>query len=251
MLQANGWLWLVVVLVAVVVGLVVGSAAGLQAAADRRRREALLVWSAERRWDWVGPDDSLVHLLPGEPFGRGHSRSARQTMTGTWDGRPVLAFDYTYRVTTGSGKNRRTSTYRYGVLAVLLPVALPRVQVEPEGALDRIAQAFGADDIEVESHAFNSRYTVRSSDRRAASAILHPRLVELLTTVEPVAWRTDVSSRGPVLLTWWAGRLDPVTLQQRLLLVDRVLDAVPAWLWREHGWDPAPESRPGPAAPEA
>ncbi|WP_380163676.1 DUF3137 domain-containing protein [Jannaschia sp. R86511] len=210
----------------------------LSVVADRRRRERLLVWSAERRWDWRATDERLVGFLPGEPFGRGRSRRVGNVVSGTWDGRPALGFDYRYKVTTGSGKNRRTRTYRYAVAAVHLPVALPRVHVGPENAFHRVAQAFGVDDIEVESHEFNRRYTVEADDRRAAFSILHPRLVETLSRVEPVEWRTDTSVLGPVLVSWWRGSLEAVELQQRLILLDAVVDSVPDYVWRDAGWEP-------------
>jgi hypothetical protein len=208
---------------------------------DRRRREALLLWTVDRHWTYERRDPRLVDFLAGAPFGRGHGRHAGNVVRGTWDGREALAFDYRYRVTSGSGKNRRTRTYRHGVVAVLLPTALPRVHVGPENVFHKLAQAFGADDIEVESHEFNRRYRVEARDRRAAFAILHPRLVETLTQVQPVEWRTDLSVLGPVMVSWWSGTLEPTEVQQRLLLLSHVVRSVPGWLWREQGWEPGPE----------
>ena len=105
----------------------------------------------------------------------------------------------------------------------------------------------GFDDIEVESHEFNRRYRVEARDQRAAFAILHPRLVETLTQVEPVEWRTDLSVHGPVLVTWWSGVLEPDEVTQRLILLDRIVDSVPDYVWRDAGWDPA--APPGGSAP--
>lgn len=230
---------LIVAGVVLVVGFAVASFV-----AERRRRERLFTWSVERRWSWTDSDPRLVDMLPGEPFGRGHSRSVRSAMNGRWDGRPALAFDYSFKETKGSGKDRRTQTYHHAVVAVQLPVPLPRLHVGPENVFHRIAQSFGADDIDVESHDFNRRYRVQADDRRAAFAILHPRLVELLTQVEPVEWRIDLATIGPVVLTWWSGRLEPVQIQQRLILLDRIVDSVPDYVWRDAGWEPN-GTRPG------
>jgi hypothetical protein len=235
--------------IALLVGAVVVGGLVAGAVADRRRREQLLVWSAERRWQWEATDTRLVDFLPGEPFGRGHSRSVRNVVHGMWDGRQAVGFDYVYKVTSGSGKNRRTRTYRHGVVALHLPAVLPRVHVGPENVFHKLAQGIGFDDIEVESHEFNRRYRVEARDQRAAFAILHPRLVETLTQVEPVEWRTDLSVHGPVLVSWWSGALDPVQLTQRLILLDRIADSVPDYVWREAGWDPA--APPGGSSPEA
>lgn len=230
-----GWLWPTVLVLAVVA---VGAVLVVGYVADRRRRERLLVWSAQQRWTWRGSDAGLVHFLPGEPFGRGDRRRTHNVLQGRFGSREAVAFDYTFRLTTGSGKNRRTRTYRYGVVALLLPAPLPLVHVGPENLFHRIAQEFGMDDIDVESDAFNRRYRVQAADRRAAFAILHPRLVETLTQVEPVEWRTGLSVRGPVLLTWWTGSLDTVRLTQRLILLDRIVASVPDYVWREAGWEP-------------
>lgn len=235
--------WVFPVLALLFLALAVGGIA-LSVVADRRRRERLLVWSAERRWEWRDTDQRLLDFLPGEPFGRGRSRRVGNVVHGTWEGRPAVGFDYRYKVTTGSGKNRRTRTYRFAVAAIHLPAELPRVHVGPENAFHRIAQAFGADDIEVESHEFNRRYTVEADDRRAAFSILHPRLVETLTQVEPVEWRTDVSALGPVIVSWWSGSLEAVALQQRLILLDTVVDSVPDYVWRDAGWEPGGPGRP-------
>lgn len=230
-----GWVLPTVLLLAVIA---VGAALVMGYVADRRRRERLLVWSAQQRWQWQGTDAGLVDFLPGEPFGRGDRRSIRNVLQGPWGGRPGLAFDYTFTVTTGSGKNRRTQTHRHAVVALLLPAPLPRVHVGPENVFHRIAQGFGFDDIDVESDAFNRRYRVQAADRRDAFAILHPRLVETLTQVEPVEWRTELSVRGPVLVSWWTGTLDTVQLQHRLILLDRIVDSVPDYVWRQAGWEP-------------
>lgn len=216
--------------------------------AERRRREALFAWSVDRAWSFAPGDPRLVDLLPGAPFGRGHSRQVRTVLRGRWGSREALALDYRYKQTSGSGKDRRTRTYDHAVVALHLPVPLPRVHVGPESVFDRVLQAFGADDIEIESHDFNRRYRVEARDRRAAVAILHPRLVELLTSVEPAEWRSDFSSEGPVLVSWWSGALEPAALQHRLVLLDRIVASVPDWLWRESGGEPeaAPDRAPGP-----
>jgi hypothetical protein len=88
----------------------------------QKRREAMGNLAIELGWNidpW--PDESHDTLYGHfEIFTRGHSRSAYNTLTGditiknqSW---PAKMGDYTYKVTSGSGKNRRTTTYRFSYM---------------------------------------------------------------------------------------------------------------------------------------
>lgn len=181
---------LVIVLIVVLLGVLVWWS-WLQA---KKRREALAALAARLGWRFEPGKDSLhdEEYAHFEIFRRGHSRAAYNTLWGDLElggGRwPAKAGDFVYRVTSSSGKSTTTHTYRFSYLIVHLPWAgLPDLLVRREHAFDKLAGAFGFDDIDFESEAFSRRFHVKSPDKRFAYDVLHPRMMELLLSADPAA----------------------------------------------------------------
>jgi hypothetical protein len=105
-------------------------------------------------------------------FARGHSKRVTNLMTGRLGDRQGAVFDYRY--TVGSGKSQHTTLQT----VVVLPSAngsLPDLQMAPENPVSRIAEAFGYQDIDIESSPeFSRRYIVRGADEAAIRAALYP-----------------------------------------------------------------------------
>jgi hypothetical protein len=77
--------------------------------------------------------------------------------------------------------------------------------IEQEGFGHKLADAFGGDDIDVESDEFSRSRWVQSPDRRTAYDILHPGAIEfLLRTGNRFTWHWT----GPWLVMSWVGRLE-------------------------------------------
>lgn len=205
---------------------------------DRKRRERLMEFATARGWAYAGEDPRLVEQWPGDPFGRGERRRARNVLTGQESGRAFTAFDYSYITrSTDSKGNSSTTTHRFGVSAVPLPAYLGRVQVSPEDLFTRAAGAVGlARDIDLESEAFNRAFRVRADDPKLASDILPPRTMEYLVSMRPEAFRIC----GTHLLSWHKGRIDPAELVRTCAVLGRVIDGIPAFVWKDHGYDPRP-----------
>lgn len=145
---------------------------------DRKRREALLLWAAGRGWDFR-PDKvgSVSADYPGvKVFQKGHSRSAKNLITGEHRGRPVTLMDYRYVV--GHGKNR--STHNRGVAILHCDFPTVPLFIRRESALDRVGEFFGADDIDFESAEFSRKFYVKSADRKWAFDVIHTRTMEYL-----------------------------------------------------------------------
>jgi len=179
----------------VVVGLLVAAAIGyLVYRAQKKRREALAAVAAQMGWHFDprrdrSHDDEYAHF---DIFRRGHSRAAHNTLTGELeiDGRPYPAKmgDFTYKVTTHTGKSSSTQTYRFSYLIVHLPFGrVPDLLIRREGVFDKLAGAFGFDDIDFESAQFSRRFFVKSTDKRFAYDVIHPRMMEFLLAGEPPA----------------------------------------------------------------
>ena len=159
-------------------------------------------------------------------------------------GRDFVAFDYSYETHTNSSKGRSTTTHRFAVCVVPVPVPLGVVEVRPEGLVSRAADAMGvSSDLELESEDFNRRYRVRARNAKLASDVLPPRTMEYLVA-QPRDQVPAFRLSGAHLVTWRSGRLDPAEVVTTCAVVDRVLDGIPSFVWRDAGlpggYDPGP-----------
>jgi hypothetical protein len=191
-----------------VVLLLVGVGIYMQQKHAAARRQALAALAADLRWSFDpfldGSHDDLYAQF--EVFRRGHSRYAYNTLEGalTIDGRacPCKMGDFTYKVTSGSGKNRRTTTYYFSYLIMHLPFAgVPALLIRPENLFDKLAGALGFDDIDFESSEFSRKFHVKCSDKRFAYDICHPLMMEWLLGLTPSGVPTIDIERGAMCLT--------------------------------------------------
>jgi hypothetical protein len=182
----------IIIIVAVMIGLGVAVFAWLHYLAQQKRREAMGDLAIELGWN-IDPwpdnshDEEYAHF---EIFTRGHSRSAYNTLTGyinvkdhDW---PAKMGDFTYKVTRSSGKRTQTTTYRFSYMILETPYMMaPALLIRPEGFMDKLAGAFGFDDIDFESEEFSRRFHVKSRDKKFAYDICHPRMMAFLLATRP------------------------------------------------------------------
>jgi hypothetical protein len=219
-----------IVLFIVIIGAVI-AAAYLGHVAAKKRREAMAALAMELGWQFDAShdgshDEQYSHF---EIFRRGHDRSAYNTLSGslTIDDRhyPAKMGDFTYKVTSGSGKSRRTTTYRFSYLIVHLPFAnVADLLIRPEGMFDKIAGAFGFDDIDFESAEFSRRFHVKCADKRFAYDVCHPRMMEFLMQTNPPA--IDIES-GRCCLSDGSRRWEPQQFKSMLAWVEKFFDTWP------------------------
>lgn len=212
----------------VCLGLVVtvGVIAVLQA---KKRREEMARYAASRGWRYEGDQPLLVDRFQGSPFGVGSSRRATNAVYGQHDGRDFVSFDYRYTTTSGTGKNRRTTTHTFSILALSMGALLPPLRVDPENFLGRFVGRITNSDIELELEDFNRAFTVNCPDRKFASDVLHPQMMELLLQHPDVGWRFD---RDSMLMV--SGSLRSVqSIDATLHLMDRITDLIPDFVWRQ------------------
>ena len=202
--------------------------------AAKKRREELSLLAAERGWSFAEREDAWVDRFDGAPFGLGHDRRASNVLTGAYDGRPFVAFDYRYSTTETSTDaeghtQTHTQTHPFSVLGLDAGASLPNLSVTPEGFLGRMVGRLTNTDIELESEAFNRAFTVRADDRKFATDVLHPRMMEHLLQIPDRGW----SLRGGWLLAVRSGRHTVAELDARLHDLDGILDLIPDFVWRE------------------
>jgi len=194
----------------------------------KKRREALAALARELGLSFhpgpdAGHDDQYAHF---EIFRRGRSRRAFNTLLGEVDlvGQRCHVRMGDFRYTTGSGKNRSTHTFSY--LIVHLPwTHMPALLIRPEGLFDKIAGAIGFDDIDFESAEFSRRFHVKSTDKRFAYDVIHPRMMEfLMSSSDPPT--ADIE-HGRCLISDGKRRWDPAQFRERLRWTAGFVERIP------------------------
>ena len=217
----------------------------------KKRREALSLLATRRGWLFAARDDSWVDRFDGEPFGLGDDRQALNVLTGRYDDRAFVAFDYRYsttEMTTDAEGHPQTHTeeHPYSVLGVDSGAAFPDLSVTPEGFFGRVVGRLTNTDIELESEAFNRAFTVRSADRKFATDVLHPQMMEYLLRIPDRGW----TLRGGWLLAVRPGQHSVEQIDARLTDLDGILDRIPDFVWKSAGTGPSSSPR-SPSASES
>ncbi len=141
-------------------------------------------------------DDHFAHF---EIFRQGFDRFAYNTIAGPMDlGAAVVQCtmgDFTYKTretyTTTDSKGRmrtrtRIVTHNFSYFILELPyLNVPDLLIRREGLFDKIASAFGKNDIDFESSEFSRKYFVKCDNRKFAYDIINPRMIEFLLETKP------------------------------------------------------------------
>jgi len=194
-----------IIVAAVVIGvpLVIYIYKQAEAAKERARiRHAGIISFADQRGFTFEPghddshDERYAHF---EVFRRGFDRYAYNTMSGAVDLGKIQAQcrtgDFTYKTretyTTTDSKGRTTTHTRivkhdFSYFIVELPFErMPDMLVRREGIFDKIAAAFGKNDIDFESAEFSRKYFVQCDQRKFAYDIINQRMIEFLLKTKP------------------------------------------------------------------
>jgi len=155
---------------------------------------------------------------------RGHSRSAYNIASGSWNSRPLEAFDYRY--VTGHGKNRSTHTFSAVILGSGL--SLKPLQIRSENLFDKLTEFFGLDDIDFESAQFSREFHVKSPDKKWAYDVLHQRTMEFLLNNPKFSIEFDSEH----VICWRNRRFDLRTRESAIEVVEGILDRLPEYLVR-------------------
>ncbi len=223
-----------IVLLVVLIGAGIGYVNYVQA---KKRREAFAAFAAQQGFSYQPANHALANQWGGTPFQTGDHWRVVNVLSGLYQGRQIVAFDYSYQTHTSNGKGgRRTTTHKFGVVVMQLPAALPRLEVTHEGIFGgAVANALGFGDLRFESEQFNRAFRVEADDQRFGHAIVHPQMMEMLLARGEIGWRIE----GNSLIGWDAGAHTPVEVMNRLQLLQYVVDNVPPYVWRDYaGVDP-------------
>lgn len=194
---------LIIVGVLVAIGLVYAAIkAGIEAKKRALARIEAMRAFAERMGLAFDPhhdashDEEYAHF---EIFRRGFDRYAYNTISGPIDLGAATAQcktgDFTYKTretyTTTDSKGRTTTRTRivvhhFSYFILGLPyIKMPDLLIRREGLFDKIASAFGKNDIDFESAEFSRKYFVKCDSRKFAYDIIHQRMIEFLLETKP------------------------------------------------------------------
>ena len=140
----------------------------------------MAAYAAGRGWRFEAEQPLLVDRFTGPPFGLGFGRRAYNVLYGSHDGRDLVSFDYEYKTQTTNGKQTTTQVHRFSVLGLSMGIHMPPLSVDPENFLERFVGRLTGNDIDLESEEFNRAFTVSCPDRKFASDVLHPQMMEYL-----------------------------------------------------------------------
>ena len=195
--------------------------------AAKKRREELATYAAARGWRYEVDQPMLVDRFTGPPFGLGFGRRAYNVLYGSHDGRDLVSFDYEYKTQTSDGKQTTTHVHVFSVLALSMGVLMPPLSVDPENFLDRFVGRLAGNDIDLESEDFNRAFTVSCPDRKFASDVLHPQMMEYLLLHRELGWRFEQDS----MLVVAQGRRTPAQIDATIEVMDGITDRVPEFVW--------------------
>lgn len=234
-----------------IIGSMVGTGIVVAQRSSRRKRALRLTMDSVKSWALAnGFGEASPHALPpGEqPQFRGTASKLAgyvaqpltiHTIPFTVEGNLRVAEAYTR--TAGSVEvslvyvavepppspqgRRALTSLRYTVVMASGLRNLPQSWIEPQGKGDAALLALGAQDVDVESAAFNDEWRVFTTDTRAAHGFLSPRVIDHL--VEASAGSYSIALEGGHMVTavsGWAGGVEEVKRLVHLVtgLVERL-----------------------------
>jgi hypothetical protein len=161
---------------------------------------------------------------------QGSNRYAYNVLSGNYNGDSVLAFDYHYETHSTDSKGRRQTNHHYfSFFILLLPVSFPELTIGPEGMFSKIAQAFGFDDIDFESHEFSRKFCVRSKNKKFAYDVCHPRFMEYLLANSDL----NLEFEGPALAIGFSSCLKVLEIENNLRRLREVQSFLPNYLFTQ------------------
>jgi hypothetical protein len=112
---------------------------------------------------------------------QGENRYAYNILSGSFQQGEVLVFDYHYETAERDTNSQDFKSHFFLTpILLLVPACFPELRITPEGALAKIAEAFGGQDIEFESAEFSAAFRVRCRDKKIAYDFCNAKMMEYL-----------------------------------------------------------------------
>ena len=196
----------------------------------RKRREAMAALAARLglNYDPEKNRDLAARYKFLNKLRSGSNRYAFNILSGKYKENDVTAFDYHYETHSTDSKGRRQTHHHYFSFFMLqLPSSFPELVIAREGFFSKIAQAFGYDDIDFESHEFSRKFCVRSADKKFAYDFCNARMIEYLLSNTDLTIEVEQN----VLAVSFGRRLAPDRIEPNLSRLITLKSFMPDYLF--------------------
>ncbi|MHC4475189.1 MAG: hypothetical protein ACYTEL_06075 [Planctomycetota bacterium] len=216
------------IIVGVVALIVVFGVLGYLGARRRREAMATLAGRLGLRFD-PDKDRELARRYQFlDKLRSGSNRYAFNILSGTYQEHDVTLFDYHYEThSTNSKGHRQTHHHYFSFFMLVLPGSFAELVIAKEGFFSKVAQAFGYDDIDFESHEFSRKFCVRSADKKFAYDVCNARMIEYLLANTDLTIEIEVN----VLALSFSRRLAPDRIEANLSRLVAVRSLMPEYLF--------------------
>jgi hypothetical protein len=200
----------------------------------RKRREAMRAIAGELGGRFFEDDPyglSERHDGRFPALREGSNRYAYNVIHAERDGLPVWIFDHHHETYSTDHKGHRTTHHHHGTFVLVRhDVDLGQLDVREEGIFDKVAAAFGFDDIDFESAEFSRRWRVKAADREFAYQVFHPRMMEYFLALDGLTLATN----GPYgLYRLGRGTMDPGEIGRTLRIVTDFVERLPRFVRKD------------------
>lgn len=218
------------IIVITIAVLVVAAVAG--AAAARKRRDAMGALAAKLGLHFDPQKDRSIATRYKflDKLRAGSNRYALNVLSGTHRDHQITAFDYHYQThSTGSNGQMQTHDHYFSFFILHLPTSFPELVIGKEGFFSKVAQAFGYDDVDFESHEFSRKFCVRSPDKKFAYDVCNARMIEYLLANDDLTIEIENDS----LALSFGSRLSPDWIEPNLNRLVEIRSLMPTYLFSQ------------------
>jgi len=194
------------------------------------RRQAFALLAARLGLSYSPSHDRLMaHRFQFlDKLAQGSNRYAYNVLSGDYRGHFVIAFDYHYETHSTDAKgNHHTHHHHFSFFILRLERAFPELTISREGIFSKIAQAFGYDDIDFESHEFSRKFCVRSKNKKFAYDVCNARMIEYLLVNDDL----NIEIEDTALTLAFSGCLAPERIEPNLQRLVQLRSLMPNYLF--------------------
>lgn len=206
--------------IVVVVFIIFSILAGIQ------REKEMREWGDKYGLRYTKKDRGMDDAFPQYScLRRGHSRYAKNILTGYIESFSIHAFDYHY--TTGSGKN--SAHHNFSSLIINTGLPLKQLFIRTENFFDKVSEFAGFDDIDFESSEFSNEFYVKSPDKKWAYDVIHQKSMEFLLH----APRFTLDFQGPYIMAYRGRKFEISDFEDAYKVIADLINLLPDYLMRE------------------